>query len=81
MMLRSQDMTCVDAAQSVFWPQNTNLRWVHTLSQRVAPIYIMESTSAVAKSCITPDSRAASAQGRWKKFLSLVSQTAPRDIG
>jgi len=81
MMLRSQDVTCVDVGQSGFWPQNTNLRWVHTLSQRVAAIYMMESTSAVARSCITPDLRAASTQDRWKTFLSLVSRRAARDIG
>ena len=81
MMLRSQDVTCADAGQSGFWPQNTNLRWVHTLSQRVAAIYMMESTSAVARSCITPDLRAASTQDRWKTFLSLVSRRAARDIG
>ncbi len=81
MMLRSQDVTCADAGQNGFWPQTTNLRWVHTLSQRVAAIYMMESTSAVARSCITPDSRAASTQDRWKTFLSLVSRRAARDIG
>ena len=76
MMLRSRDVTYGDAAQSGFWPQNTNLRWVHMLSHRVAVICTMESTSAVARSCITPDSRAACAEGRWNKFLSLISPTA-----
>jgi hypothetical protein len=64
------------ARQSGFWPQNTNLRWVHMLSQRVAVIRIVESTSAAARACITPASRAASTERRWKRFLSLVSPRA-----
>ena len=54
----------------------TNLRWVHMWSHRVAAIYTTESTSAMARSFITRDSRMACAEGRWKKFLSLVSPTA-----
>jgi hypothetical protein len=61
------------ARQSGFWPQNTNLRWVHMLSDRVAVIRIVESASAAARACITPASRAASRERRWKRFLSLVS--------
>ena len=81
-MLGSQDVTFgvtdAYAGQSGFWPQNTNLRWVHMLSHRVAVICTTESTSAAARSCITPDSRAASTEGQWKRFLSLVSSRAAR---
>src|SRR5437660_4485781 len=76
MMLRSRDLTYGDAGQSGFWPQNTNLRWVHMLSHRVAVICTMESTAAVARSCITPDSRARCAEGRWNRFLSLIAPRA-----
>jgi len=76
MMLRSQDVTYCDPGQSGFWPQNTNPRWVHMLSRRGAVIDTTESPSLVARSCITPDLRAASAEGRWNKFLSLISPTS-----
>jgi hypothetical protein len=85
MMLRSQDVTSGeadgDAGRSGFWPQNTNLRWIHRLSHRVAIIGSMESTSAVARSCMTSDSRSVSTDGQWKRFLSLVSRRAATDIG
>ena len=58
------------------WLQSGNLRWVHTLSHRAAGTYTTESTLATAKSCITRDSRTVCAEGRWKKFLSLVSPAA-----
>ena len=76
-MLKSQNLEVRDTGgytyPSGFWTQDTNLRWVHMLSHRCAVIRIMEATSAVAKLCITQDSHAASTEGRWKKFLSLIS--------
>ena len=81
-MLRSQNLEVRDTGgytdPSGFWTQGTNLRWVHTLSHRRAVLGILESTWAVAKSCITQDSHPASTEGRWKKFLSLISPTAAR---
>ena len=62
-----------------FWSQNRSLRWVHTSSHRVEVICTTESTSAVARSCITRDSGTACTEVPWKKFLSLVSlAAAPR---
>jgi hypothetical protein len=79
-MLKSQNLEVRDTDgytdPSGFWTQATNLRWVHMLSHRCAVIRIMEATSAVAKSCITQGSYTASTEGRWKKFLSLISPTA-----
>jgi hypothetical protein len=79
--LRSQNVKSRDANDDVgrcaFWPQNTNFRWVHMWSHRVAVICTMEFTSAVARLCIMPDSRAASTedQGRcvWIRSYALAS--------
>jgi hypothetical protein len=61
---------------SGYWLQSRSLRWGHTWSHHVVAICIRESTSAVARSCITRDSHTACTEGRWKKFLSLVSPAA-----
>jgi len=78
--LRSQNVKSRDAdddaGRCAFWPQNTNLRWVHMLPHRVAVICTMEFTSAVARWCIMPDSRAASTEEHWKRFFSLLSHRA-----
>ena len=58
-----------DAGRCAFWPQDTNLRWVHMLSHHVAVICTMEFTSAVARWCIMLDSRPASTEDHWKRFL------------
>src|SRR5882757_3180492 len=63
-------------APSGLWSQSTSSCWVHTLSHRVSVTCITESTSVIAWLCITRDSHTAYAEGRWKKFLSLVSATA-----
>src|SRR5882672_4882968 len=64
------------AGPSGFWSQSRNRHWVHTLSHRAVVTSITESTSVMARSCITRDSHTAFTEGRWKKFLSLVSRTA-----
>jgi hypothetical protein len=64
------------AGPSGFWSQSRNRHWVHTLSHSVVVINITESTSAMARSCITRDSHTAFTEGRWKRFLSLVSRAA-----
>jgi hypothetical protein len=58
------------------WPGTKNPRWVRTLSHRGAAICITASTSVLARSFTTRGSRAACAEDRWKKFLSLISRAA-----
>ena len=58
------------------WTTAKNLRWVRTLSRPAVAICITASTSAVARSFITRDSHKVCVEGRWKKFLSLVSHVA-----
>src|ERR1700683_90509 len=55
---------------SGFWPQSHNRLWELTLSLSAAVTPITESTSALAKSCITQGSREGCAEDRWKRFLS-----------
>ena len=59
---------------SAFWSTTKNPRWVRTLSHPGAAIYIMVSTSVLARSFITRGSRTVCAEDRWKKFLSLISR-------
>lgn len=59
---------------SGFWPQSQNRLWELTLSLSAAVTPITESTSALARSCITQGSREGCAEDRWKRFLSLVLQ-------
>ena len=59
---------------SGFWPQSQNRPWELTLSLSAAVTPITESTSALARSCITQGSREGCAEDRWKRFLSLVLQ-------
>jgi hypothetical protein len=77
---RSQNVKPCDAdgnaGRDAFWPQNTNRRWIHMLSHRVAVICTIEFASAVARCCTMPDSRAASTEDRWKRFFSLLSHKA-----
>lgn len=51
-------------------------RWVHMWSRHDGAICITESTSAMAKSCITQGLHRGCAAERWKRFLSLVSHAA-----
>jgi len=60
--------------RSGFWPQNQNRLWELTLSLSAAVTPITESTSALARSCITQGSREDCAVDRWKRFLFLVLQ-------
>jgi|HubBroStandDraft_1064217.scaffolds.fasta_scaffold30874_1 hypothetical protein len=60
--------------RSGFWPQSQNHLWELTLSLSAAVTPITESTSALAKSCITQGSREGCTEDRWKRFLSLVLQ-------
>ena len=59
---------------SAFWSITKNPRWVRTLSHHGAAISIMASTSVLAWSFTTRGSRTACAEGRWKKFISLISR-------
>jgi hypothetical protein len=59
---------------SGFWPQSQNRLWELTLSLSAAVTPITESTSALARSCITQGSREGCVEDRWKRFLSLVLQ-------
>ena len=64
------------AEPSGSWLQSTNLRWVRTWSLDAEAISTTGSTSVAVRSCITRDLRAVCAEGRWKKFLLLVSPVA-----
>ena len=57
-----------------YWSGAKNPRWVRTLSHPGAAIYIMASTSVLARSFTTRGSQAVRAEDRWKKFLSLISR-------
>jgi hypothetical protein len=57
-----------------YWSGAKNPRWVRTLSHPGAAICITASTSVLARSFITRGSRTVCAEGRWKKFLSLISR-------
>src|SRR5271170_8350270 len=59
---------------SGFWPQSQSRLWELTLSLSAAVTPITESTSALARSCITQGSREGCAEDRWKRFLSLALQ-------
>jgi hypothetical protein len=59
---------------SAFWSITKNPLWVRTLSHHGTAIYIMASTSALARSFTTRGSRTVCAEDRWKKFLSLISR-------
>jgi len=56
------------------WSGTKNPRWVRTLSHLGAAISITASTSVLARSFTTRDSRTVYAEDRWKKFLSLISR-------
>jgi len=58
------------------WSGTKNPRWVRTLSHLGAAICITASTSVLARSFTTRDSRTVCAEDRWKKFLSLISRAA-----
>ena len=59
---------------TAFWSATKNPRWVRTLSHPGAAIYIMASTSVLARSFTTRGSRTVCTEDRWKKFLSLISR-------
>jgi hypothetical protein len=78
-------MTCVsqcvsardlagDSEATAFWSTTRNPRWVRTLSHPGAAIYIMASTSVLARSFTTRGSRKVCTEDRWRKFLSLISR-------
>jgi len=57
-----------------YWSGNKNPRWVRTLSHPGAAICITASTLVSARSFTIRGSRTVCAEGRWKKFLSLISR-------
>ena len=57
-----------------FWSGTKTPPWVRTLSHLGAAICITGSTSVLARSFTTRDSRTVCAEDRWKKFLSLISR-------
>jgi hypothetical protein len=59
---------------SGYWSGTQNTRWVRTLARPDAAIRVTASTSVLARSFTTRDSRTVRAEGRWKKFLSLISR-------
>jgi hypothetical protein len=59
---------------TAFWSATKNPRWARTLSPPGAAIYIMASTSVLARSFTTRGSRAVCTGDRWKKLLSLISR-------
>jgi len=67
-------LAAVDSEATGFWSATENLRWVRTLSHLGAAICITASTSVPARSFTTRGSRTVCAEGRWKKFLSLISR-------
>jgi hypothetical protein len=57
-----------------YWPRTENPRWIRTLTIGDAASCITASTSVLARSFTTRDARAVCAEGRWKKFLSLIAR-------
>jgi hypothetical protein len=57
-----------------FWSGTKSPRWVRTLSRRGLLVCITASTSVLARSFATQDSRTACAEERWKRFLSFISR-------
>ena len=63
-----------DSVATGSWSGTKNPRWVRTLSHLGAAICITASTSVLARSFTTRGSHTVCAEGRWKKFLSLISR-------
>jgi len=63
-----------NAEATCSWSGTKNPRWARTLSHVGEAICITASTSALARSFTTRGSHTVFAEGRWKKFLSLISR-------
>jgi hypothetical protein len=58
------------------WASRKNPRWIRAWSHSAVASCITESTLVITSACMTRGSRTISPQDRWKKFLSLISDTA-----
>jgi len=64
-----------DSGATCYWSGTKNPRWVRTLSHPGAAISITASMSVLARSFTTLGSPTVCAEGRWKRFLSIISRT------
>jgi hypothetical protein len=58
------------------WVSRTSPRWNRAWSHPAVAIRLTEFTLAIARSCMTRGSRTVCPEDRWKKFLSLIADTA-----